>query len=188
MFVMTSHLVGSSAIASPIYGLVQTINQRLYLRQNEDLYLIQAGSEDVANDLVRLSGGDFISFEGYFNPSKKAVRVQSIDWVGLKKLIGYWRSRENISLEFRDFTRLIVYDANVNDVFVRLYNKNLTRTTSLLNYRIAPGVGNTWSLFLSDEKIVKVGRLTVNGDTATINFFDSNTGKVIKTVLLQKQR
>lgn len=176
------------ANASPIFGYIQIAEDGMHLRQETGTYEIQSANVDVSSGLARLRSGDFIAFEGQLSPGKKIAVIQSIDWVGLQRLLGYWRTSDRKLIEFASFTSLKFYSGNPTDVFYRP-NRRTPRYESevqTLSYRVAPSVGSSWSIFLSNQGQAKFGRLVLVDNSMTISFFDGNTGKITKTITLQK--
>lgn len=177
-----------SAQASPIYGLLSVANDKLMLIQENQRFEIASASIDVDRDLARLSSGDFVALEGFYNISQKKIIVNSVDWVGLKKVLGHWKTADKKIIEFRDYTTLMLHNYLRDGFPVKHSVKPRTRDQSIeMNYRMAPGVGSSWTLFISDGKKLHMGRMNLAGANISIGFFDIETGKIIKTLKLSRQ-
>ncbi len=184
---VTSMVSTHIANASPIFGYIQVTNEGILLRQEAGaVFEIQSANIDVSSGLARLRSGDFIAFEGYISPAQRKAVIQSIDWVGLQRLLGFWKTSDRKLVEFASFTALKFHQGKPTDVFYRPKKPRYNENVPTLSYRIAPSVGSTWSIFLSNQGSGKLGRLVLLDHTMTINFFDSETGRVIKTITLQK--
>jgi hypothetical protein len=182
----TVTFVTSMAVqASPIFGFVEITENRYLLHQEAETFEIQSTSLEVTNTLQRLRTGDYLAFEGYISPAQRKAIIQSIDWVGLQRLIGYWRTSDKKLVEFSSFTNMKFHQGNPNEIFID-HRPRYEGNSLNVNYRVAPSVGTSWSFFLSNQGNVKVGKLVLFDRAMAISFFDNQTGRITKTVTLQK--
>ncbi len=172
--------------ASPIYGFVEVTDHRYLLHQDAETFEIQSANSEVTKTLNRLRTGDYLAFEGYISPGQKKAVIQSMDWVGLQRLLGFWKTRDKKIIEVSSFTNMKFHQGNPTEIFYRDRKSRYENNGINVNYRVAPSVGTSWSLFISSQGKYKLGRMLLNDREITINLFDSETGKVTKTITLQK--
>ncbi|MDZ4661896.1 MAG: hypothetical protein SGJ18_09805 [Pseudomonadota bacterium] len=178
----------SQSVASPIYGLLRAADEKFFIVQEKQIFEITSNSVEVDRDLARLSSGDFVALEGYFNVSQRKVFVNSVDWVGLKRILGSWKTSDKKVVEFQDFTVLMLHNYEHSTFPINQVNTSRNRTQPIpMSYRMAPGVGSSWTLFLSDGKKLHMGRVNLSGHNLAITFFNIDTGKIIKTLKLSRQ-
>ncbi|OQW48577.1 MAG: hypothetical protein A4S09_04045 [Proteobacteria bacterium SG_bin7] len=172
--------------ASPIYGFVEVTDHRYLLHQDAETFEIQSANTEVSKTLGRLRTGDYLAFEGYISPAQRKAVIQSMDWVGLQRLLGFWKTRDKKLVEFSSFTTLKFHHGNPTEIFYRDRRPRSENDLISVSYRVAPSVGASWSLFIANQGNYKLGRMVFNDKEITISFFDSETGKITKTVTLQK--
>ena len=178
----------SNAEASPIYGVLKVSDEKLYIVQEKQSFEITSASIEVDRDLARLSSGDYVALEGYYNVSHRRIFVNSVDWVGLKKILGFWTTADSRIVEFKDFTTLMLrnYERGAFPI-LQAHPTRVNTEVIQMDYRLAPGVGSSWTLFLSDGKKLHMGRMNLSGHNLSITFFNIETGKIIKTLKLLRK-
>jgi hypothetical protein len=130
-----------------------------------------AYNEDAAIGLKKLKDRDFIS--GVGTKSDTSILVESIDFVGLRQLLGLWVSN-NAWLNFRDFNSVNVYWQDQN-----------TTQKVVYDYSIAPDPARNWKIFFASSNEVVIADLDLSAATAKINYYDNN-GIIVKTIELTK--
>lgn len=179
--------VTSAAVqASPIFGFVEVIGHRYMLHQDAETFEIQSANNEVTKTLNRLRTGDYLAFEGYISPAQRKAVIQSMDWVGLQRLLGFWKTRDKKIIEVSSFTTMKFHQGNPTEIFYRERKPHYEGKGVNVSYRVAPSVGSSWSLFIANQGSYKLGRMLLSDKELTISFFDSETGKVTKTITLQK--
>lgn len=183
-----SLLVSSAALsAQPILGTVGRDAAGFHLIVNKDQqcpkYTIETKSEEAISGVRKLSPGDNITASGILDSDSCHALIESIDYVGLKKLLGYWYSHAGI-FTIRDFNSLSFYPINTKN----LENGTLYRTSDPINYRysVTPSEGNEWVVFLSDRKSTTFATIQFVKQSAVMKLYDSDTGKITKILHLSK--
>ena len=140
---------------------------RLVLQSSSTRTLIQIG---------RLNSGDFLAASGTLDSEQNIAFVNSIDYVGLKKLLGRWRSSNGQLFEFASFQDLYIY-------------KSRPVATSVFRYSAAPSSGDSWTLLLSDshKKRTLIANVTFGRANASLKLIDSETGAIAETLRLVRQ-
>jgi hypothetical protein len=156
------------------------------IRVGADVYVVEEGSKknftlysadpEIREHINLLSQGDFI--EGVATSiTPPRLFVESIDFVGLKKILGTWKTNKRV-FDFKDFNLLSIWSFDFgNDFFSR--KKNYT-------YSISPGEGPDWQVFVADENHVVVGSLDFVDNIAILTIYDSNTGSSREVITLEK--
>lgn len=144
--------------------------------------LIAKNSEASAH-VRKLSAGDLISATGYLDSAHCQSYIESIEYVGLKKLLGYWYSKAGI-ITVRDFSSLSFYPLNVRDL------KDISSEHSgepiTYRYSVTPSDGNEWVVFLSNSKGTSFATLKFSRSIVTMKIYDSETGAILQTLRLSK--
>lgn len=167
-------LTSTASLADTFAGILNIKNDGYYLvdsNLNTDIPL-KAGTTVVKDKLALLKTRDFVMGAGEM--INNVWVVNSIDFVGLRDLIGLWMGNTTY-LNFKDFSR------------VHIYHPGKITEQSDLNYSISPGQKNQWKVFFSNESQVVLSTLILNDNqSATIQFYDSETGEVNAKIDLKK--
>lgn len=153
-------------------------NQGQYqlVAQNNTIFKLQAGSEEVDAQLNNLKSFDAVRGVGKI-VNKKTLLLEYIDYVGLKKLLGNWKSVESLYY-FSSFEDLTIHSISSCDT--------ATQKTKL-KYILTPSIDSQWKLFVTNNKDVSVANLDfISDNEAQITFFHDLSGEPIKTIFLNK--
>jgi hypothetical protein len=227
LLALASALVATSAHAASIRGLVTVRNSKFYLRpitttmpRSLTAELPVTTSIAIRLALLNLKTDDFVVVSGSLNDTDHdgrpdEVQVDAIESVGLKSLLGTWRSDKWEVVRFEDFTRMSLYrpkfktePANPLSIDLRLGNLPLNPVVSLkklgfaklkdLNYTLAPEQSAAYSIFLVEKKPgvgpapVFVGRLQLDSSgpkrKMKLEIFDPKTGEASEVLSLSPVR
>ena len=167
--------LSSIVFADNLSGLINIENNKFFLlSENSTKLEVKPLNQTTSLNLQRLNTGDFLMGTGEILNGN--IVLQSIDFVGLKKLLGLWSSPTSW-LNFESFSSVTVLFPND----IRPTSKSVT-----LQYSISPANQNTWRIFFSDEKSVALAILKLKEGTAEIQFLNSNTGEPSKLIELEK--
>lgn len=184
-FVFSLVFASTAISAPPISGTIERDTTGIYLRVNDKCprYLISSKSEDASQSIRKLSNGDTITATGLLDLETCTAVVETIDYVGLKKMLGYWYSEQGI-MTVRDYTSLSFYPINIRG----LQQSSDFRTADPINYRysVTPSEGREWVVFLSDDTSTTFATIQFKNDNATMKIYDSENGNVKKTLRLSK--
>jgi hypothetical protein len=138
-------------------------------------YILKAGSPNIKALLDKMEDKDFISGTARIQ-SNNTLLLISIDFVGLRRLLGRWLSDEYF-LSFHSFA----------DMTSQTLTPERDFTKGDYKYAVAPGEGNNWKIFFTDQFNVSLGNLSlVDKDHFKVIFFDGKTGKTVKTLSLMR--
>lgn len=144
---------------------------RIRLKDQKDPLRIET-SDTILETLKNLRLGSLIVGTGQVTLDRKAVRLDAIQTVGLKELIGTWQSSRWEVFEFRDFNKLMRYlpmESEAGDF-------RLTFVESF-DYAITPDRNDLYSIFITDNhKRMMVGTLRFNEGSLLLTVYDSQTG------------
>jgi hypothetical protein len=148
-------------------------------------FVILPENDDVSSSLGRLSPGDFISGQAGVNSITKKISFSSIDYVGLKKLLGAWTGGDGLMV-FKDFSRMKYSPrftkSSINIAAKASYQKEF-------RYTLAPSDGEEWALFLSDDKSTTFATLQFESQPSQIlimKIYESESGNIIRTLKLER--
>ena len=129
---------------------------------------------------VNLKVNDFISFDGARNSTTNTIRVNSINYVGLKDLIAKWKGDDNYCYDFSSFTELLVYPS------VKSTCQEAGTLLRKYAYTLNPSEPD-WMILLSDDQANYVADLVLkNGKSVEMSLYDSDTGDILKYIKLRK--
>lgn len=185
-----------------ITGSIVLMGQHFFLHPNPGQYCalgktcgvdkieLQAANTKTQIILQQLLPGDSIRASVVASSTVGILLVESVDFVGLHRLLGRWISHSNFLshpssktfsnslarrdtavIEFQDFSNLSIM---------------LSDSQNSFHYAITPKDENSWRFFVTDSTSVRLGEIRVSETALQISFFDSVTGLVNETLHLQK--
>ncbi len=122
------------------------------------------------NALEQLESMDFLS--GSACLSLDSVLLSRVEFVGLHRLIGKWKSTIAVNVSFRDYNRVS-------------FGRGTGRGNQF-RYALVPNEGNQWRVFLSDDLSVMMGTISIDQKTAVMELFDPDTGNLEERFSLKK--
>lgn len=172
----------SAAPTMSISGPLVRLGDQLFLQHDNRLFRVTSTRTDARLTLSRLTNGDEITAHAEIDSEKAVMNIESIDFVGLKKIIGLWNTQGSSGLmNFRNYS-----DLNVYSLAQQNGGGGLTTTQKKFKYTVTPAAGPQWVLFLSDEMRTQMGTLDLTDGMATIQLFDGQTGAVTQTLKLHR--
>lgn len=181
LFASLAFLLGSDAFANAFEGRVVIRDSQVYLTLNSapsELYKIEGLSDQVNSQVKGLQDGDLLSATGELAEATKTAYVETVDFVGLKRILGRWKSQDGYRIYFKDFRSAVVEQKQPLP-----WNPE-EQTTLDLVYAILPLKDENWSLFMTNRKSVRVGTLSIQNKTLSIQLVDQRTGKVTEDISL----
>lgn len=144
--------------------------------------LLTSTSSSVQSQLGKLKSGDFLSLEGFYNDDNKTIFIGSINYVGLKDLLGNWIGDDQYCYRFQDYSVLSIYNKN---------EKNRCEFTATymargFSYFINPSNAD-WSVLLSDDDDSYLMDLTLNSkNSADLSLYDSQSGDILRQIKIRR--
>lgn len=178
LFTLSLLIVAFGAWArTPVSGFLATQDSQFFLRTDEnEIFLIETtSSPSVLSLLVRLSPGDYLLGQGEIQPGTQSLRMTSVDYVGLKKLLGSWTSQRG-TFHFKNFT-----DATFQTV---RRNKPVRAD---LRYSTAPTQNNSWVVFFSEKETTLLSTIFFDGPEIDMNIYQPETGELVQTLRLKRR-
>lgn len=172
-------LMSVSALAGTVSGfLIQTPEHTYFtlsLQANATRFEVRATRMETIESLKKLKNQDF--FQGQGELTDKELILDSVDFVGLARLLGAWASPDGL-MNFQTFSQVTIYHSFLN-------NKNQKVS---LQYSIAPSSGTNWRIFFTDSSSVLAGSLSLtDGNTrAVLKLYEPASGSLAKTVELMR--
>jgi hypothetical protein len=120
--------------------------------------------QNVLTQLNKLKSGDTLQGSGHFRGSESGDRVvmlESIDFVGVRNLLGTWIARNSAVVDFIDFDRVRVLMPSA--IGLKRYH---------LTYSLAPSNESDWMIFLRDSESVVLGSLNLTKKRVVIDFVE----------------
>lgn len=188
LILVLSLLASYSSFANqPIYGVIARDATKLSIVTNNTQcsnYIISTKSRDASAAVKKLSNGDSLTATGLLNPQDCTALIESIEFVGLKKMLGKWYSPEGI-IDVRNFNSLSYYPVSIN---IPRYGYATISSVQPIDYRysITPTDGKEWVLFLSDRTSTTFATIKFERGNVIMKLYDSETGEVTKTLFLSR--
>lgn len=185
LLILTITALANFAFAQePVQGYVKHEQETVHLVDDKgrELYELKSRNYDVYNQLQKLESGDFLIATGTYDQKSDKMIVEAVDFVGLRKLLGYWKAADSI-FNFKDFNVVNFYllsDGNTDGFAVR---------KARYQYSVAPGSGSSWKVFFNDFRSITLTSIEFKKDSATMEVYDPETGiskGVIQLNRLQK--
>lgn len=163
-------------------GLVSKSGPKIlfnYVADNQQ-YSLVGSTPIISTYLNKLKTGDYVSIDGSKNDLEKTLIVNSINYIGLKDLLGFWMSDDNsLCFNFVDFTEFSVYQQSSE-------KKCLISTKKSYTYFVSPTT-NSWALLFGNEQISYVGDLKVGSPRSIqITLYDSLSGNALRYLHLRR--
>ncbi len=199
MFV-SAFIFALAFLASPtLFAAVEVLSYRGKIeRINNESYLSESRSKlslkmDYFNDISkqqidRLGAGDYVSVTATVDEhNSNHIHVNSVNYVGLKTLLGTWKSEINLCYEFTGFTTFYVYTPNNKGLCIRQSIKTPAKPqTNKYNFFINPDI-DTWNLLISSPDNNFVGELMIHDENnIEIQLFDNQTDAVLDAIVLRR--
>lgn len=186
-FVLTTGFATISAAAMPFSGELVHFQGILYINTPGSCarYQLVPKNKEASQHIRKLGAGDFVEASGQLDNAECKAFVESIEYVGLRKLLGYWYSASGI-ITVRDYSSLSIYPLKKG--IPDLNDEPVDRTGEPVSYRysVTPSGGKEWVVFLSNSEGTTFATIMITGKAATMKFYDSETGDLNQTLRLSK--
>lgn len=162
-------------------GDVQKSRNNIFVINKADnkKYLLNSTAQ-LAVQLGKLTTGDFVSVEGSANTTQKNITVRSINYVGLRSMIGSWVGNEPYCYNFVNYN-LFTVTRKVND---RCTEDIASEYTYLVNPHV-----QAWVVLVSGEYNSYVGDIhLLNSQSLEIDLYDSESGAILRQLSLRKYK
>ena len=181
LFVLTIVSSTAALAGSPVSGTISRAGQSLFLISDDPCsrYELTTSNEAAMDSLLKLSEGDTITATGTKDPSTCKIAVETIDYVGLKRLLGVWYSKDAF-VTILDFSVMSFYPPSITD-----FTSGVNVGVEPVNYKysVIPSEGKEWVLFLSDRRTTTFATLQFSKGPAIMKIY-SESGAVSKTMVL----
>lgn len=176
----------SVASAEAIHGtLFRTGTQALVRLIGEPsssrYYRLLPQTNEAAVVLARLETGDTLVGNADIDPQKMTISLETVDFVGLRKIIGFWNTATKGVMNFRSYSEVSTYALPWAST-----SSSVISTQKQFKYTVTPAAGSDWVMFLSDNRETQMAFLDLKETEATIRILDSKTGDVSSVLRLQK--
>jgi hypothetical protein len=121
----------------------------------------------------RMSSGD--CFEGQAFVANNQIQVTHVETVQLQALLGQWHGHGT------DF-----YFETSSTLQLAVTSRTGQTNSGVYSYSVAPGTGDAWSLFISDQKTVQASHMVITAHGLQIQFLDQTTGELLTPIDLTR--
>lgn len=138
------------------------------------IYQLKITGQEANETINKLEDGDLISGFGQIDNSTKMAAIQSLSFIGLKRLLGFWWTSLGF-VEIQTFSEMNFYQP--------VQKKSAsTPIKKSYQYSVSPSSGPSWVIFLSDDKTVYYTSMEINGVSAKMKMYNPETGALMKTI------
>lgn len=200
-FMPTAHL----ALAKSYSGFIEKSQDEIYIRKNDKKAQLRYSNATIEKLIKKLDPNDFISLEGKLfaveggilneprtpaqpvQSNKSQLIVDSINFVGLNRLLGYWKDESGLCYLFYTYTSMKTYFPTSkapcsNLSFQKIYKENY----NTFNYFISPDE-DLWNMAISNDSTQYVAELIfANQDNLFVTVYDER-GSLISKLVLKRQ-
>ena len=145
-------------------------------------FVLSPMNKEIQSQVSRLKSGDFLSFEGYIDQENTILYVISVNYVGLKDLIGNWVGDDEYCYKFKNFNTLSIFSKADNkkcDFSVNFLTREFSYFTNASDLN--------WSVLLSDNDDSYLMDLTLNSkNSAELSLYDSRSGDILRHIRLRR--
>lgn len=184
-FVLTLGFACHGMTANSFSGELIQLQGNLFLSlpQKCNRYRLLPKNNEASAHLRKLGSGDVITATGLLDHQNCQAFVESVEYVGLRRLLGYWYSKSGI-ITVRDYSSLSFYPVSK----AHLPGPLAEQTGDPITYRysVTPSGGKEWVVFLSNAQGTSFATLRFAGRTVTMKIFDPETGDLHQTLRLSK--
>lgn len=147
------------------------------------LFTLRGDSQVLAAHLLKLKPGDVVIGNASVDWTNQRATLHALDTVGLKDVIGLWRTAKSHLFEFRDFQNLNFYV--LTDSPSSTWHS--TAPARRFQYTLAPDLGKpTWSIFMADRISVQIGSLRIQQNRMILTIYNNDTGEVAERFELKR--
>ncbi|MGZ3743846.1 MAG: hypothetical protein ACXVB1_14400 [Pseudobdellovibrionaceae bacterium] len=165
-------------------GFLTKRNSNYYFTSvnTDSFYQTHALNRNVEDNLKRFENGDFIIGSGVLDVVNKKINIESVDYVGLRRLLGSWRGTDGIMV-FKDFSTMS-FTPQLSDINENKIGNNITNYQKEFRYSMSPSDGNEWALFVSDDKGTSFATMEITKKSVIMKIYESESGKIVRTLTL----
>ncbi len=177
-------LILSNATAANYDGVVSTLNQKraITLKSTGKKYSIVPASTEIALQMSKLKVNDFISLEGRIDDKQSTITVNSMNYVGLKDLLGNWVGDDDYCYAFLSFSNLSIFTKTV----MNTCDFHVDRLSRDFSYTINPATAS-WLVLLSDNEDSYIMDLVVRSKVAAeLSLYDTRSGDILREIKLRR--
>lgn len=178
-------LIASFAFATDYDGIVTRYKSKLAIveSKSQKTLVFTFKNLEIQSQIKNLSPGDYISFEGVRSSTETSISITSLNYIGLKALIGNWSGNDNFCYEIINFNEMYVFKREKARCDFKLRTSLNSR---YLTYTINPTVG-AWLALISDDVNSYVAEVRFKSSvSASLSLYDSDSGDILKTIVLKK--
>lgn len=145
-------------------------------------FILAPLSREIKTQISKLKTGDFLSFEGYIDEKNSTFYVVSVNFVGLKDLLGNWVGDDEYCYKFKNFSTLGIYNKTENQKCDFSVNFLVREFSYFINSSELD-----WSVLLSDDEGSYLMDLTLNSkDSAELSLYDSQSGDILRKIRIKR--
>ncbi|MBX2986330.1 MAG: hypothetical protein KF802_00400 [Bdellovibrionaceae bacterium] len=184
-FAVSPSLATANPSTEPVQGFIHHYGAEVLVTLNNSIgrfYRLSATEPQVQKSLDRLEDGDFLMAKAQLDHEAGRVVVDTIDLVGLRRLIGLWSSTSSAGfINFQSYS-----DVNIYSLTLPLDLSGFLSDRRQFKYYLVPTQGREWAMMFSDGKKSRLAFMDLENNKASLRVTDPETGRVTEELRLQK--
>ncbi|HRO68226.1 MAG TPA: hypothetical protein PL182_11725, partial [Pseudobdellovibrionaceae bacterium] len=97
-------------------------------------YRLVSDRPETLETLKKLNSGDFVMATAMVNSAQNSVHIETIDFVGLRQIIGYWSTpHRGRVMNFRSYSDLSIYD-----LILQSESEDVRSSRKQMKYTVVP--------------------------------------------------
>lgn len=194
IIMLLSNFFGASLSFSKTFtGLIEKSNSSFFIIKNNSKFELLLPDVSMVKVIQKLTNQDYISIDGTLLPppenikKTRLLKVNSINYIGLNELVGFWKDKNGLCYYFIGFTNIKVFIPGpllkCNSKSIPLINR--TKLTSY-NYFINPDE-DVWTMLISNETTQYLAELTsISSTKKKLVMYNAEDGQKRSEVILFK--
>jgi hypothetical protein len=155
------------------------------IQMNDEVKMmtLQISSEPDRKLFRRLKSGDYLAFQGQRVARENTLKLLSLDYIGLKSVLGIWIGDDGLCYNFSRFTQLTVFAQSFNGGCVAPASLDISLPKTF-KYFITPNENN-WDILVGDQDVYFTAEFQlISPNNIAAQIFDTETGKIVSELIL----
>lgn len=155
----------------------------IQINNTQQIMTLQISTDRDKKLMARLNAGDYLAFQGQKLTMENTLKLLSIDYVGLKTLLGTWTGNDGLCYHFSRFTQITVYEQNFSHTCLVPTALDLVFPSSF-KYFITPNESN-WDVLVGNKDVYYTAEFQFIGpNNISAQIFDTETGEIVSELNL----
>jgi hypothetical protein len=181
---ITILIFASQTWALNFEGTLTTFNKKLAIKDagSPQKYYLAFINNEIQSQISKLKPSDFISLEGILDEKTETLTAFSLNYVGLKDLLGRWKGNDDFCYAFTSFTDIIIYNKTEHSKCTYQKSDIIREFT----YTINPASKDWLALLAGETENYVMDIIVYSKKSVDLSLYDPNSGYILKEISLRK--